>query len=179
MKYAVCFRGIHYLDPIKTYQSVDYTNSYNNNKEFLLDEINSSYDIFICSYHSIKEKEMLDTYKPVLYSFSEFNPDENGFKAQLMHHLKCCQMITNYEEKNNIKYDMILITRFDYVFFKKISEMNIDFKKFNIAMKHLSGNCDDNFWLFPRNMLEDFINAIIKLYNTGLYVSNISFSFIE
>jgi hypothetical protein len=47
MKYAVCFRGIHYLDPIKTYQSVDYTNSYNNNKEFLLDEINSSYDIFI------------------------------------------------------------------------------------------------------------------------------------
>lgn len=167
MKYAVCFRGIHYLDSVKTYQSVDYNKSYDNNKEFLLDDLTAEYDIFISTYHSAKENEMLDIYKPVSSIISDFNVDENNFKAQLVHHFNCGRMIIEYEEQNNMRYDMILITRFDYIFFRKFHEMNLDVSKFNFAMKHSSGNCDDNLWIFPRNMLENFMNAIIHLYQTG------------
>jgi hypothetical protein len=76
-------------------------------------------------------------------------------------------MILQNEETEKIRYDMILITRFDYIFFKQFYEMSLDFSKFNIAMKHSSGNCDDNFWLIPRNLLDNFASAIVHLYQTG------------
>ena len=167
MKYAVCFRGIHYLDSVKTYQSVDYNKSYNNNKHFILDDLKTDYDIFISTYHSPKENDMLHTYKPVSSVINNFNVDEHGFKAQLVNHFNCGKLIIEYEQQHNIKYDMIITTRFDYVFFRKFHTMNFDLTKFNIAMKHSSGNCDDSFWIFPRNMLENFMNAIIQLYQTG------------
>lgn len=176
MKYALCLRGINYWEAPKSYQNVDFEKSYNNIKHFILNEI-KDYDIFISSYHSIKENSLLDTYKPVKYILSNFNPDDNNFKAQLIHHFNCAQMIINHEKEHNIRYDMILITRFDYIYFRLFSEMNIDLTKFNIGMKHSSGNCDDNFWVFPRSMLEHFIEKIILLYQTGQITHAINHQF--
>jgi hypothetical protein len=166
MKYALCFRGIHYVEPIKQYGTIDFEDSFNNIKQFLLNDIHD-YDMFISSYHSKKEEKLLETYKPKKYIFTDFNVDEINFKAQLVHHFNCVQMILQNEEENNMKYDMILITRFDYIYFRKFYEMNLDLTKFNIAMKHSSGNCDDNFWLLPRYMLDNFTSAIVHLYQTG------------
>jgi len=166
MKYAVCLRGIHYVEPIKNYGLIDFEDSLNNIKTYILNNIND-YDTFISSYHSKKEEKLLELYKPSKYVFNDFNADENNFKAQLVHHFNSVQMILQNEDDKKIRYDMILITRFDYVYFRHLYEMSLDFSKFNIAMKHSSGNCDDNFWLFPRNLLDNFTTAIIKLYQTG------------
>lgn len=166
MKYAVCFRGIHHLEPIKNYGTIDFEDSFKNIKQFILNSINE-HDIFISSYHSKKEEKLLEIYQPKKFMLSDFNVDENNFKAQLVHHYNCVQMILQNEEENKIKYDMILITRFDYIYFRHFYEMNLDLTKFNIAMKHSSGNCDDNFWLFPRNMLDNFTSAVVRLYQTG------------
>ena len=166
MKYALCFRGIHYVEPVQHYGLIDFEDSFINIKKYILNNIND-YDTFISTYHSKKEEKLLDLYKPRKYIFSDFNPNENNFKAQLVHHFNCVQMILQNEETEKIRYDMILITRFDYIFFKQFYEMSLDFSKFNIAMKHSSGNCDDNFWLIPRNLLDNFASAIVHLYQTG------------
>lgn len=178
MKYALCFRGIHYWEAPQLHQYVDFEKSYNNIKHFLLDEI-KDYDIFISSYYSIKHPKLLETYKPVNFMLSNFDSNDNTFKAQLIHHLNCAQMIINYEREHNIKYDMIVITRFDYIYFRLFSEMNIDLTKFNITMKHSSGNCDDNLWVFPRSMLIKFIEKVICLLNTGGITHAINHEFEE
>ena len=38
--------------------------------------------------------------------------------------------------------------------------MSIDLSKVNITHRHISGNCDDNFFLFRREYLDHFQNAI-------------------
>lgn len=49
-------------------------------------------------------------------------------------------------------------------FFRKLSEMNIDYNKFNFSTKYSSEhlfNTDDNFWVFNRSLLEKFVNIIV------------------
>jgi len=167
MKYAFCFRGIHYIDGIqKDYKDINYEKSYNNNKKLILNDL-LDYDIFLSTYHSKKENDLLNLYKPINSVFLNFDPDDSTFKLQLIHHLNCCKMIVEQENKANFKYDMIIITRFDNIFFRNFNSMNIDFTKFNIQMKHSSGNCDDNFWVFPRNLLEKFFYSCFNLLQTG------------
>jgi hypothetical protein len=166
MNIAFCLRGIHYLvPPVNQFEPVDYELSYKNNKKFLYDSINGNIDFFISSYHTVKEKDVIEKFKPVQYVFNDFNKDDDGYKAMLIHTYNCIIMVINEENEKNKKYDLIITTRFDHIFFKYFTEMNIDFNKMNIEMKHSSGNCDDTFWVIPRSLLETFHNAIVSLLN--------------
>lgn len=67
--------------------------------------------------------------------------------------------------ERNIKADFIICTRFDAHWFKKLEELNIDYNKVNILCKE-KGTWDtyrfvnDNFFAFPLQYKQDFINAI-------------------
>jgi hypothetical protein len=46
MKYALCFRGIHYVEPVQHYGLIDFEDSFINIKKYILNNIND-YDTFI------------------------------------------------------------------------------------------------------------------------------------
>jgi len=161
MRIAFCIRGFHYKRTDDNL--IDYELALANYKAFLFDELNKyniEYDIFISTYHSDKEDKLENDYKPVKIIYQENNQD--NYKALLQHNISLIDMVKDYATSVNIKYDLCIITRFDLVFFKKFSEMNIDINKFNIAMQHSSGNADADFWIFPCSYLDEF--RIVQIY---------------
>lgn len=122
MKVAFCLRGIHYLindDDSVLHRNTDFETCIENHKKFLFNDLasrNIDVDIFISTYHSDKDNKLIETFKPVDIYYDSLNKYENC-SAQLRHHYNCANMIINYEIANNFKYDYIISTRFDYVFF--------------------------------------------------------------
>jgi len=63
--------------------------------------------------------------------------------------------------KSNIKYDLVLITRFDLLFQKDFNNSNIQLDKFNlVSILEKPNLICDNFYLFPHKYLEDFLKII-------------------
>jgi hypothetical protein len=161
MKIAYCLRGIHYID--SDHYRTDFTYSIDNNNKYIIDEFKKhifDIDYFISTYDSEKLNSLIDYYKPVEVRTRKYSQTDERFHQQCLHHLNLIEMILNYETTHNIKYDLIVNTRFDLIFFRKLSQMNIDITKINSVFKHTSGSCDDNFILIPRNYLMEFYIAI-------------------
>jgi len=177
MKIAICLAGIHY--EYSRTRFIDYRKSLANYKKFIFDDLinnNNTVHIFISSYNSDIETELINDFQPHDIELTEFNPEDNSIVCILNHNMKLIDMVKKNEIKLDIKYDYIISSlRFDLVFFKKISEMNINYNAFNICMKHSSGNADGGFWIITRNYLDDY-KLILKNFpitiHEGLHVIN-------
>lgn len=134
----------HNVDTIVS--TYEYTQEY---KDLITNRLKSSADIGFDS-NLMLTSELLD-------------PNKNTWQAQLHHYKKIIVNIKILEEQLGKTYDLIITNRFDLMFNKRLSELNIDKEKFNIVFQHLSGNCDDNFWIFPRHCLDLFENSINDL----------------
>lgn len=157
MRIALVLRGYHYLYiPQRIYS--DFEESIQNFEETIfkpLSEAGHEIDVFCLTYNSEKLNRMLELFKPVRTLV--LDPSEIAVNSGYI--LKYWQLISDeeiikHESKIDKKYDVIINTRFDISFHCKITEMNIDYSKYNIAFKHSSGNCDDNLWIYPRSMIE-------------------------
>jgi hypothetical protein len=123
-----------------------------------------TFDI-ICSTYDTKFVNVFQNNFPVKqwYKFPTSCIEEGGdWTRQLLHYMKLMEMILEMEKKED-KYDLIIFTRFDLLFYKKVTEWDLNLNEFNIAVKHSSGNCDDNIWIFHRNYLQAFCNSIQSL----------------
>ena len=123
----------------------------------------------------VNKKRLLEVYKPKDYIFMEGKNDlisleKRNIKVKTV--LELCS-------KSGIVYDNILLTRFDLHFYKKITDVKINYDKFNIPnllsninwrraqnqqstfpphnMRFFS---EDNFYLFPYKYLNKFLNMI-------------------
>lgn len=176
MRYAFCYKGVFNYKFLETNSINDeYLDTLNraflNHKKYLhnniLENPSNELDIFISSYSIDNniEKIILEKYNPKISVFKEFTPDlkNNTWASQLMHYLSIVEMIKEAESKYEIPYDFIVTTRFDIDMHKKFTEMNIKKDNFNIVVEHPSGNCDDNFWVFERKLLDFFEVAINEL----------------
>ena len=163
MKYCICLRGKHYQED----SGIDYRVSLDNYRTNLLKPIldqGHEIFIFILTYDSAIINQLIDDYKPVsrcILPVSEINLLD-GWERQKEWHSQSIHMIHTYENTHSITFDYILNTRFDLLFFTSILS-NINYNKINIMYKHDSGNCDDNFFFFPRYHLNTFDNAITQL----------------
>ena len=169
MRIAICYRGIHYSDnDVKT----DYRKQYENNMEYLINPLkkNNIIDIFCVSYESEIQNSLINDYKPVMIDLLSQNIryHGSGWYRQLIFHKKIVELVKNYENKNNINYDIIINLRYDLLFKKDITLWNIDYNKINFTFKHLdNGNSDDNFYIIPRKYLDEFNNSINKVIDAN------------
>jgi len=174
---AICFTGISYMVNMIHFSgsftySVDYNESVNNYREYIFNYfINRGYhiDVFISSYDNEKKNQIIETYKPVKSIFVPYIDGNTDGKR--IHTLNVINIVKKYSLSNNVKYDNVLITRFDLLFKKKFSEMKVDFKKFNLMseLKEIDSSgircVDDNVFLFPYKMLNSFKNIVESKIN--------------
>lgn len=155
-KIALCFRGL----------SNYFINSVENIKSYIVDDLKENYelDIFIYTYQNDDNQIIINYLNPVkfVYCPNEYLGIQHAMNGLVQVQINdCCNIVNNYEIKNNITYDYIIITRFDLTFNNKFSEYNIDFNKINMECMFVpDNNSGDNFILFPRIHLNKFINSV-------------------
>jgi len=164
MKIALLFYGVKPLEcinqnAIQKFNIKDYT--INHWKEYVLNE---DMDIFIHSWSLDYKDIAILNYKPKDYIFEKQIKFSNNYSGQYLRNnsgygnmtneeiikskyysmCKVINLMNCYEEKNNIEYDLILISRMDLLWFNKIDLKNIDPKHFytsnwNYAFDKYSG----------------------------------------
>ena len=160
MKVALCYRG-HFYRENTTHRSSCRKNegssffiNYQNNKHNLID----CYDEVDVFFHTYSVNEELDdkliaTLNPKKYEIETIQHNEIRHSI-----LKVNEMI------NSDDYDLIINTRFDLQFKKKITEFNLDFNKFNFLWKEKVNKekllpnyrCSDLLWAFHPRYIKDF-----------------------
>ena len=99
--------------------------------------------------NSENEQKLVNMYKPIKYSLIKTQKNRHYSR-----NIKFIDVI-NLCLSSNIKYDHVLITRFDLLFQKNFEKSNIDLDKFNLVSilerEHLI--CD-NFYLLPFSKLQ-------------------------
>jgi len=167
---------------------IDYKNSLDNYKKYIMayfEKNNFEIDIFICTNENKKKPNIIDDYKPKGCLFIKDNCSEmkkyyqNNLQEILdikknrkhQHHeryyytnikkLKVLELCKDYSKKNKVKYDNIILTRFDLNFNIDFNEAKINYGMFNIiSMLEKPDIIDDNFYLFPQNSIDDFIKIL-------------------
>lgn len=170
MRIAICLHGIHYIN--NQMMKVDYEYNLNNNKHFIFDDIlnaGHTIDYFINTYDSIKLNKLLDTFKPVSKVIRDFNNEYYSLQNPKENHCINYNMIESYISNNNVIYDIIILMRFDLVFYTYFSKMNIDINIINIPFKHPyknsvgSYNCEDNLFIFSPKYIYNLRSAVLSI----------------
>ena len=163
MKVALLLFGLSYSE--FTHWStkklkVDWKKSFTNYKDFIyryFNDMNYDVDLYFSTTKSNKaeQNKIIRYYNPIKYNFSDMNNDATeSRKFKLLNVIDLCK-------STNIQYDYILITRFDLLFKKNFATSNINLNKFNVvSTMEESIFIDDNFYLFPFEMLHKFEGVV-------------------
>ena len=187
---AILFFGIHYLPSYfhwaKWRINVNFEVSVKNYKKYLFQYFQKQgykIDVFISSYHSEKERDLLKTYKPKKYQFCDIkNGDDHTIQRneRFLEVIDLCQL---HEIQNSFQYDEYIITRFDLEFLNHLDILNIDKTKINIPYRmDTEAQFDvkeDNFYILYNDYFEKFVRICRKMprnesfhkihhYNQGL-----------
>lgn len=174
MRIANCYRGVFCLGHIKRHGIDDsylqkFENARQNHKTQIYGDLVQSgniVDTIFSTYDLSPEYKnlVIEEFNPSLLIFNDkemINMDT--WKAQLLHYEELLIGISKIENDFNFRYDLIMVGRTDTHFHRQVSSLPIDLEKFNIIFQHPSGNCDDNFWIFPRSYLDTFEQAVNHL----------------
>lgn len=166
-KYALCIRGISYLkDFIHDGSTPPFTIDFDHvlpdlQKNIInpLIEKGDTVDSFINTYKSSKLDSYIDNLKPVCCEINDYYFIQPG-KGHTVYNkiIKCLEMVLEYEQRNNIKYDYIIVTRFDILIFEKITNIYIP----SNAISSITPR-DDNFFILSRDILETVLNTFLTM----------------
>lgn len=181
-KVAICYKGIFGGKRISNqgFEEKILTDSRSNIKDhiekFSSKFENFGYDVdYYMSTYRLSEKldnVYLEELNPKFYSyipdlfFSEEHYRIYGSWVAQFTHFK--NLISGIRE-SGISYDLLVFTRPDLKFHWDLNEIypNLELDKFNIPVQHLSGNCDDNLFIFPIEYLNAFEQSIDVLLSRG------------
>jgi hypothetical protein len=161
---AVLLRGVSYQKSHFSRGSsplfffVNYDNCKDNIKNKIIDPLPNC-DVYVSTYNSEKQDDIMSFYKPKNYSLASYN---SGTQKTCM--LRGLEMLL--EEHNKQPYDAIVIIRFDVYFHKKITEMNIDPSKFNFCWREYENMWKDHrrtgdcFYVIGGKFIETFISTL-------------------
>lgn len=167
---------------------INYKNSLENYKKYLFNHFknnNFEIDIFICSNSNEKEKDIVKVYNPKKYLFiddnkNEYNEYYKNNKKKIdklsklrknlhperyyytnIKKLKVLNLCKEYANEHKIKYDNILLTRFDLSFEIDFNEVNINYCNFNVISTLENPEfIDDNFYIFPFHFTDNIVNIL-------------------
>ena len=139
---------------------IDYEKSYENYKKFIFDYFkNKGYDIDVYFTTNILQnndkKDLIEKYNPINCNFiKSAETPRKSRNIKLDNVIDLCLY-------SNIKYDLILITRFDLLFKIDFDKSNIIFDKFNlVSILERPRLICDNFYLFPYKYLKLFSDIV-------------------
>jgi len=120
---------------------------------------NHTVGTILTTYKSDKETELINTYSPQKYTLIEF---KGSHQIQTY--------ITGLESLFELELDFVICTRFDIHFHKKITEIDIDYSKFNALFKERgwwdkSHFTTDNFFAFPTSITPTFVEVLKNMYD--------------
>ena len=156
MKIGLNIVGISYNKETKK----DWKDS--NIKQTLIECLNQKYEVetYITTYMHNELLELIKHYDSKITTIIKSDKSE-----QILTYIKSLKQLVNED------LDVIISTRFDIFFNQNFDELNFDFSKFNFLFKE-TGWWDnykfttDNFYIFPKEYLQNFIECIEELYKT-------------
>jgi hypothetical protein len=175
MKIAINLVGVSYTELGRTRK---YTDSYDSFIEHIVNPLKEQgHDIsfYLSTYDSDKRDEIIETYNPVKSTFLDRNfallgggdvVDVEGKPMLIMVYTYLNSLLQIKEDNPDI--DIIISTRFDMMWkLNPFENFNFDFNKFNFLFRdHIYTEnplACDTFYVFPYNMIDDLISAIVEL----------------
>lgn len=159
MKIGILLIGVSYNTTIGRHR--DFRLSSNNFYDMIYNPLKENNELFIytTTYGHEHINTLLDTYKP---NKNQILPENNSH--QRLTYIKALELIEN----ENL--DIVITTRYDIDFHKKITEINLDLTKFNFLFKELNTwsdhrFVDDNLFVFPFKYLEKFKESILEIHH--------------
>ena len=151
MKVALCLYGlIGYTKKYAEGKLINYKLPYEIYKKNVFDE-SVSVDVFMHSWSVKYKEELVELYQPKAYQFQEpieefnkkFGKKNFNDASHLYTKKRAIEIKKEYEIKNNITYDWVILSRFDICLNKKIYYDRMDNKYFyNVGPKiHHNKNC--------------------------------------
>lgn len=182
MKIALLLRGISqnksYKHPTGKNLCIEYNKCINNYYEYLFE--NNSIDIFYHTYLNqdlnINELNMLLSPKAYTITFdydtNNLQPN-NKFASYSSSTIFVINLFIDYLTKNpNLKYDYIVMTRFDLIFKIPLSKLNLVKNKFMITCLAGHNLMDDNFFIGNLDHYKKFLNVLCKKNNDTMIHSD-------
>ena len=156
MKIGLNIVGISYNKETKK----DWKDS--NIKQTLIECLNQKYEVetYITTYMHNELLELIKHYDSKITTIIKSDKSE-----QILTYIKSLKQLVNED------LDVIISTRFDIFFNQNFDELNFDFSKFNFLFKETDWwdnykFTTDNFYIFPKEYLQNFIECIEELYKT-------------
>ena len=177
MRYAVILRGRHYWGNDRAIPN--YKECYKTLFDNIINPLKNSghiVDIICLTYNSSIIRELVQYYSPSYIAILSADNDNNDpVESRLrVWHLISVKRIREIEKEKNIAYDIVLSLRYDIFIKKSITDLNINYSKFNVLFPHTSGNCDADFWLFNISWLDDFEQAMTSMHKNGAILHEIN-----
>lgn len=183
MKYAICYRGISYKEnyfnePGLNPYNVDFCECLPSNKKYLIDPLKKKgdqVDIFFNTYDSIKLNDYVKELNPVDVNLKQFNPSiqKYNFSHVTQIVIDSLEQIKKYQNENNVKYDYIILTRFDIVLLNDFSKIFLPENAISVPTTN-----DDCFIVISGNLLEDSI-SIYKQNQHNCITHHMVYKFLE
>jgi len=179
-KAAVCLFGMSKMESYDHWSktcilTIDYRYSVNNYKANLLNYLTSEgyiIDIFVSTYHSDIEHELLKDYNPKRHTFTKFDSNLSNHFGRNWHVINVLNLAKSYATDNKFVYDICVLTRFDMMFKKNLREYRILHDKLNISfvLEHLelanpedNPRIDDNLYIIPAKYMHAYISFLSSL----------------
>tara|TARA_Y100000389_G_scaffold189512_1_gene213350 strand:- start:6349 stop:7023 length:675 start_codon:yes stop_codon:yes gene_type:complete len=175
MKLAILLFGMSKAENHKNSKfsslKIDYRKSYKNYEKFIFNYFKKlGYDIdFYLATNELSEddkKELIETFKPVGYKFCKTLKGNSNYEKRQVNRnekfMKCVELCMSQK----IKYDQILITRFDLLFQRDFHKSNIKLNALNlVSTLEKSSLICDNFYLFSAKFLSSLYNVFNKFHD--------------
>lgn len=179
MKVALCFHGnVGYTEKLRgsnlgELEQLDLSEPILSIKNNLINHYNT--DVFMHSWSIDRKEELIKELKPKSYLFEkhknfskDFRDRKNATLSRLYSIKKSNDLKKKYEKRNNFKYDVVVHTRFDLIWFTKVP-LNQDFENKNIYFPNWNSSEGEND-LGPYN--KDNINIGKRVYETWFFTTS-------
>jgi len=139
-------------------------------------------DVFLTTYHSALEDEVIRTYAPKKIHFhgdyAPISPQDHEPVAEplmITQSLEMIAMSEEYEAETGTRYDFLILTRPDLYYYRRITDVHVDFTMMNLSFWHIAKPAnappvfsgDDNFIGLPRSASDTFKECLAAQKSNG------------
>lgn len=183
MKFAILLTGLHHHDDYQIKQKdgekniIDYRLSFDNFREMILNPLKKRgdvYDIYLSTNTSGIQDLLIDDFSPVNTMFENIKPElvvktkevtrkdhRIPKRGKNVYRIKNIRTLHGLEMIKPDTYDLVLLTRFDLIFKKKLTQLDIRKGYFNLLpVTRADMINDDNFMVFDAGFIPDLITII-------------------
>lgn len=119
-------------------------------------------------------KDLLTTFKPKSYKITPFDQRTNDTYTNRListasSTIKAIQIFKDYVNRTNSQYDYVILTRFDLVFYIKLSQMGLEKGKCHIScLTERPSMMDDNFFVMTTSQVVTYMGILMRRNKSDL-----------